>query len=101
MCRSDGSSLLHLSCADGNVPFTKRMLLDGCIHLNSRRKDGSTPLLLAAQFGQLDVVYLLTTQGADVNMARNDGSTPIHIAASQGNCALARALLEGANRFAL
>lgn len=95
MCRSDGSSILHLTSADGNVPFTKRLLLDGCAHVNSRRKDGSTPLLLAAQFGQLDVAHLLMTQGADVNLARNDGFTPVHIAASQGNVALARALLEG------
>jgi len=56
--------------------------------VNQARTDsGSTPLHMAAQIGNLDVVrYLASEANADVNQARTDnGATPLYIASQIGN----------------
>ncbi len=49
-----------------------------------KRKDGMTPLAIAAQFQDAkgDKIKLLLTQGADVNAKDNQGKTVLHYLAS-------------------
>jgi ankyrin repeat protein len=51
-------------------------------------------LQTAAQYGQLDVVKLLTRRGADVNRQDGEFATPLHLAAEGGYVEVARFLLE-------
>lgn len=43
---------------------------------------GGTPLVLAAQFGSVDMIRTLIAGGADVRLAANDGTTPLIAGAS-------------------
>lgn len=53
------------------------------------------PLIAAAQYGDIDSVTALISQGNDVNERLADGSTALHFAAQQGNAVVAEALIAG------
>ena len=59
------------------------MLINGGAEINKARTDnGITPLLIAAQKGNLQIVEILLKNGALINQARSDnGATPLYIAA--------------------
>ncbi|KAF2632351.1 ankyrin [Macroventuria anomochaeta] len=57
-------------------------------------KDGSTPLNIAASYGQLKVVELLLNKGADLSLANNNGRTPLSSASFHGHVEVAKLLLE-------
>lgn len=53
-----------------------------------------TPLLIASEFGHLDIVHALVNDaGADVNISRRDRVTPLYLAAENGHIEVVRALL--------
>ncbi len=60
--------------------------------LNRALKDGRTPLFVAAEKGQTDVVEELGRARADVNQAGTDCTTPLRIAISKGHIAVEGAL---------
>jgi ankyrin repeat protein len=47
--------------------------------VSAQDKDGQTPLHLASQAGQLDVVDMLIARGADVSAQDKDGQTSLHL----------------------
>ena len=53
-----------------------------------------TPLLRAAQNGQILAVQILIRAGADLNKTNKDGATPLFLAAQEGHIAVAQLLLE-------
>lgn len=46
--------------------------------------DGSTPLLLAAEVENIEIMRLLIQKNAMVNMANKSGTTALHKSASNG-----------------
>jgi ankyrin repeat protein len=54
---------------------------------------GSTPLIFAAAYPNMEVVRLLVAAGADVNAKDNDGHTAAVIAADRGTDEVARFLV--------
>lgn len=46
--------------------------------------DGNTPLLLASEVDNIEIVRLLIQKNAAVNMANKVGTTPLHKSASNG-----------------
>ena len=82
------------------------MLLDNGADVNLVEKNGSTALMLAARYSEIDsnleTVRLLLEKGANVNIATGDGSTALIMAAKYSNIKsfleITRLLLEnGAN----
>jgi len=89
-----GYTALHIAIRRGDVTIVKAVLARGA-HAdtrllkatpNRRLSDdvalprplvGTTPLWLAAYFGQLEIVQVLAAAGGDVNAAANDGVTPL------------------------
>ena len=53
----------------------------------------TTTLLLASEYGYLEVVNALVATGADVNKADNDGWTPIYVASQDGHLEVVQALI--------
>jgi ankyrin repeat protein len=51
----------------------------------SVRHKSATPVFVAAQIGQPEVVKALAEVGADMNVPMNDGTTPVLMAAKQGH----------------
>ena len=62
--------------------------------LTSTKLFGQTSVHIAAAFGHLDIVKLLTERGANLDMGDKHGRTPFFLACSNGNLATARFLLQ-------
>jgi ankyrin repeat protein len=64
-----------------NLEKVKALLKNHPDLVNSKDKNGETPLEIAAMFGHKDMVELLLTKGADVNSKDTScGRTPLHYA---------------------
>ena len=61
--------------------------------VNSRDRNGNTPLMVAASMGRLSIAQQLVDQGADVNASNKAGNTPLMAAAYMGQAELADYLL--------
>ena len=66
---------------DGNIEVVKQHLAAGT-DVNSKDKDGWTPLHEAASEGHNKIIELLVAKGADVNAKGADGETPVDAAAN-------------------
>lgn len=68
--------------------------LDKGANVDSRARDGATPLIAAALSDQVTIAELLLSKGADV-MARNSGGfSALHAAAFSGSLPIAKLLLQ-------
>lgn len=85
----------------GNVEAVRHHITVGT-DLNERQPEsGSTALIAAATFGQVDTAKLLIEGGADLEAKNNEGSTALHTAAFLCRVEIVRALLaKGADRNA-
>jgi len=76
--------LLHSKACSGDVARVQQVLDSGRVDPDSRDQDGTTPLMLAAGNGRLEVVSLLLEEGADPNIRKNTGVTAIFLASVGG-----------------
>jgi hypothetical protein len=58
----------------------------------ARKKDGTTPLHVAAHHGSANAVRLLVRRGADATAADSAGDTPVQVATGEAVAALAEAI---------
>ena len=93
---SDGSTALHIAAEAPHDDATTFLLKAGA-DPNVRRKDGHTPLTIAAQNGFESILGLLVDSNVgtvgDVNMATTAGYTALHYAAERGDVVIVRRLL--------
>ena len=84
------ADIIQIMIEKGADPNTKS--------LPSSKKPGVTPLHIATEHGNNDMVSRLVTMGADVESADANGNTVLHIAAKNGNDKMMELLLDmGAN----
>ncbi len=79
-------------------PKVAKLLIERGADVDSRDRDGRTPLITASECGQLEVARLLLDHGVDVNTRTRNYSTALHHTSYNGNFEMVRLLLEhGAN----
>jgi ankyrin repeat protein len=87
-----------VNAAKDQDPQQVRTLLSGRPDVNVRAEDGSTALLWAAHWNDLETSTLLVRAGADANAANDLRMTPLSQACTNGSARLVDVLLEaGAN----
>ena len=64
--------------AQGGHRHVVRYLLEQKADGNKCKKGGTSPLMIAAQEGFIEVVRELVSAGVDINMADNDGCTAVY-----------------------
>ena len=72
----------------------KRCVAQGTRAGMQRKKDGMTPLHLAAGVGSAETVKALIAAGADVGAQDHRSLTPLHLAAMQGETRVLKTLIE-------
>lgn len=77
-----GWTALHYAAThDGpDAPAIARLLLERYAYIDAASPNGSTPLMLAAQYGHRDVVTLLLEEGADPSLRNQLGLGAIEFA---------------------
>ncbi len=92
-------SEFRMAAGQGNLAKVQA-LIEGGADVNSRgpgggdAPPGGTALFLAATLNHIDVVRLLLTHGADVNLADEGGATALIYTVSAGHAAVVATLLE-------
>jgi ankyrin repeat protein len=85
---------IHGAACSGDISAVRAFLRSG-VDINSFDNHGETPLHHAVKCNRRNVVALLLTEGADVNMGTDRGDdTPLHYALMWGNWDIAKFLLE-------
>ncbi|CAL4123137.1 unnamed protein product [Meganyctiphanes norvegica] len=75
---------LHSAAIHGNLEEAVRVLDSGRVDVDAPDRDGTTPLILAAANGHVEVMQELLEQGADPNATRNTGTGALFFAAQCG-----------------
>jgi len=88
----DRAVTLLKAAGQGDVPTLQRLLDEG-MDVDTRGKDGWTPLMLAAGAGQQPAVELLLARGADVKAHDVPGATALSRAAGGGHRAIVELLI--------
>lgn len=84
---------IHAAALTGDLVAIEQHIKAGT---NLNEKDpfgGSTPLVSASVFGNVEVAKALIEAGADLDLQNNDGSTALHCAAFFGHKDIVEALL--------
>ena len=62
--------------------------------VDAAKRNGATPLYIAAQKGHLEILCALMESRAGVDASKGDGATPLYIAEQKEHLEVLRALLE-------
>ncbi|CAH2072968.1 unnamed protein product, partial [Iphiclides podalirius] len=84
----------HLAALRGDCDRLRQLLDTGKVHIDSRDRDGTTPLILSAAMGHTDCVRELLAQGADPACCRTTGTSALFFAAQGGFLDIACLLLD-------
>jgi cytohesin len=87
------TSSIFDALSSGDVGQAEAMLKKNPALANAKDEDGETPLHIAAQMGDVELVELLLENTKDVNTPDESGATPLHLAAGSGQKEVAELLL--------
>ncbi|XP_067670056.1 serine/threonine-protein phosphatase 6 regulatory ankyrin repeat subunit A-like [Haliotis asinina] len=89
---TEDDSILHVACVGGDVEMVKHLLQMNVFNINSRGKYGRTPVMLAAEFGHIELFYFLVCRGGDLMLVDDNGDSILHVACG-GNVKMVKCLL--------
>ncbi|XP_048255952.1 uncharacterized protein LOC124149448 [Haliotis rufescens] len=92
---NDGDSLLHVACRGGNKAIVQHLVSPS--NINTRGRNGYTPVIVAAGKGHERVFDLLVSKQADLTLVNNDGDSLLHVACCGGNKAIVQHLVSSSN----
>lgn len=82
------------AAGDGNIAAIQQHIKAGTDINAQEQFVGSTPLMVAALYGQTDSAEVLILNGASIDLRNNNGSTALHIAALFCHPKVVKLLLE-------
>ncbi|XP_001361748.3 ARF GTPase-activating protein GIT2 [Drosophila pseudoobscura] len=88
------SRQLHASVRTSNLETSLRFLVQGADPNYYHEDKLSTPLHMAAKFGQASQIEMLLVYGADVNALDGNGMTPLELAKANNHNTIAERLLD-------
>jgi uncharacterized protein len=97
--QADGTTALHWAAYHDALPAVQSLLKAGA-KAEVKNRYGMTPLLLACENGNGDIVNALLAAGADANSEREGDEKALMVASRTGKLAAVKALLEHGARVA-
>ncbi|GAB5367670.1 hypothetical protein AAMO2058_001250700 [Amorphochlora amoebiformis] len=93
---NQGNTLQHVACENDDSEIVQ-ILLNAKASIETRRKDGKTPLLIACDRGHVQAVKRLVKLKADVNVVDSNGNGPLHCASYNGHMKVIKFMVDGLN----
>lgn len=91
---AQGKTLLMMTVIRGDKEIVGQLLsLDVYADVNCADDDGNTPLLVASEQSNVEIVKALIESGAQVNRQNKDGMTPLMACAKHGDKTIAELLM--------
>ncbi|XP_046559431.1 serine/threonine-protein phosphatase 6 regulatory ankyrin repeat subunit A-like [Haliotis rubra] len=87
----EDEGVLHYACQGGNMSIVQHLIR--VCDINKRRRDGRTPVMVAALCGQKDVFDLLVSNAADLTLVDDEDGGVLHYACQGGNTSIIRHLI--------
>ncbi|XP_071098269.1 serine/threonine-protein phosphatase 6 regulatory ankyrin repeat subunit A-like [Haliotis cracherodii] len=81
----DGNNILHVACCGGDVHMVKHVLCNKQFGPEDRGKFGRTPLMMAAEKGQIRVFDSLINRACDIKALDFQGYNVLHVACFGGD----------------
>lgn len=88
----NGDTVTHIVVRRHDFQWLQFVLGNGA-PIDSKNNDGLTPLMVAAQTGDMEAAHLLISIGANLNAVNNSGETPIIMAVHARDRAMAETLI--------
>ncbi|QYT04792.1 ANK_REP_REGION domain-containing protein [Trichoderma simmonsii] len=85
---------LHIAIRNADESIVQLIAAAEDVNLEAKAKDSCTPLLLAAEYGHLDIFKHLLSRGAKQHVRGSQELTTLHLAAKNGHVALAEFLIQ-------
>ena len=85
---------IHQAVQEGNLSLVKEIIENQPKSIFLEGPDGLTPLHHAARLGHIEIIDILVSKGADVNILSSNRETPLHSAALTGKRDAAAWLIE-------
>ncbi|XP_046548423.1 protein fem-1 homolog A-like [Haliotis rubra] len=80
-----GSSTLHLASFGGHLDVVRYIVAQNKVNINSRGWKKKTPVMVAAEMGEKDVVEFLVEHGAYLSLLLASGNNILHLACKGGH----------------
>ncbi|KAL9094148.1 MAG: hypothetical protein Q9165_003563 [Trypethelium subeluteriae] len=95
-----GKNALHYCAMSGSGPMAEVLLRDTRVDPNFRAKRGQTSVIMAAMFGNAEVLQALIQSGADIEKRASNDWTPLEYALRRRHTKAAEVLIDaGANLY--
>ncbi|XP_046543662.1 ankyrin repeat domain-containing protein 50-like [Haliotis rubra] len=88
-----GNNALHYASLCGHMAVLKYIVSQASVDVNSRNKDGLTPLMMAASSGNRDVFDFLASMGANASYVGDNGHNILHLVSSYGRMKIVKYIL--------
>ncbi|XP_067670660.1 serine/threonine-protein phosphatase 6 regulatory ankyrin repeat subunit A-like [Haliotis asinina] len=87
------NNILHWACHGGNVEMVTCIISEHLADIDSRGKDGHTPVMVAAGQGHTRVVTLLVEAGCDMSHVTDSGNNILHVTCAGGHITTVKYIL--------
>ena len=84
--------MLHAAAKNGEIEIIELLVSQRCL-VDSRSREGLTPLMMAALYDEPNAFQMLLQNSADPSLKDNYGLSPLHYAAKGGNTVIIKNLL--------
>ncbi|XP_067650360.1 ankyrin repeat domain-containing protein 50-like [Haliotis asinina] len=89
----DGDNILHHASIGGHANIVQFIVSHKLVDINSRGKDGMTPLMRVAYYGHKKVFYLFMREGGETKLVDDRGYNILHLAALSGQVEMVKIIL--------
>ncbi|XP_071104774.1 putative ankyrin repeat protein RF_0381 [Haliotis cracherodii] len=90
----DDNNILHLACKGGHVDIVKYIHSRNIVDIDRGGENGYTPLMIAVQFGNMDVFSFLMRKGADTSTGDAGDENILHLSCRGGNVEIVNYILK-------
>ncbi|XP_067667459.1 serine/threonine-protein phosphatase 6 regulatory ankyrin repeat subunit A-like [Haliotis asinina] len=89
----NGDNILHWVCTGGHVEMVKYVLSLNFTDINSKGKNGKTPIMVAAIMGHKQVFDLVMSKGGDASRVDRKGDNILHWACRGGHAEMLKYII--------